>query len=51
VILGLSIQKFSPGANPKIMSYNASTVKIYNAKSSLVRVENKNIFFYFEKTL
>jgi hypothetical protein len=31
--------------------YNASVVKIYNATSSLVRVENKNIFFYIEKTL
>jgi hypothetical protein len=33
------------GANPTI----ASAVKIYNATSSLVRFENKNIFFYFEK--
>jgi hypothetical protein len=43
----------SGGANPKIASYNASTVKIYNAStvkiysaaSSRVRFENKNIFF------
>jgi galactose-1-phosphate uridylyltransferase len=28
--------------------YNASDVKIYNATSSLVRFENKNIVFYFE---
>jgi hypothetical protein len=41
----------SPGANPTTVSYNASVVKIYNATSSLVRFENKNIFFYFEKTL
>jgi hypothetical protein len=27
------------------MSYNASTVKIYNTTSSLVRTENKKIFF------
>jgi hypothetical protein len=40
-----------PGANPTIASYNASAVKIYDATSSLVRFENKNIFLYFEKTL
>jgi hypothetical protein len=34
-----------PGANPKIGSYNASAVKNYNAKSSLVRFENKKILF------
>jgi hypothetical protein len=33
------------------VSYNASDVKNYNATSSLVRFENKNIFFYFEETL
>jgi hypothetical protein len=31
-----------PGANTTIVSYNAA--------SSLVRLGNKNIFFYFEKT-
>jgi hypothetical protein len=31
------------------VSYNASAVKIYYGNSSLVRSENKNIFFYFEK--
>jgi hypothetical protein len=31
------------------MSYNA--VKIYNATSSLVRFENKNIFIYSQKTV
>jgi hypothetical protein len=35
------------GAKPKTSSYNASIVKIYNATSSLVRFENKNISFYF----
>jgi hypothetical protein len=36
-----------PGANPLIVSYNASAVKNYNAMSSLVRFENK----YFLSTL
>jgi hypothetical protein len=31
------------------VSYNASVVKIYNATGNLVRSENTNIFFYFEK--
>jgi hypothetical protein len=34
---------FMPGANP--------TIVFYNATSSLVRSENKNIFFDFVKTL
>jgi hypothetical protein len=34
-------QSGHPGANPTIVSYNASAVKIYNAKSSLVRFETK----------
>jgi hypothetical protein len=38
-----------PGANPTILSYNASVEKIYNTTSSLVRFENKNIFLYFDK--
>jgi hypothetical protein len=33
------------------VSYDASAVKNYKALSSLVRFENKNIFFYFLKTL
>jgi hypothetical protein len=37
------------GANPTIVSYNASAVKIYSATSSLVRFENKSILIYFEK--
>jgi hypothetical protein len=41
--------KRRPGANPTIVSYNASAVKIYNATGSLVRFENKNIFFWLEK--
>jgi hypothetical protein len=40
-----------PGANPTTESYNASLVKIYNATSSLVRFENKNIYIFFEKTI
>jgi hypothetical protein len=38
-----------PGANPTIVSYNTSVVKIYNAMISLVRLENKNTFFCFGK--
>jgi hypothetical protein len=38
-----------PGANPTIVSYNAGAVKIYYYYNSLVRFENKNIFFFFEK--
>jgi hypothetical protein len=37
------------GANPTILSYNASAVKDYNAKRSLVGFKNRNIYFYFEK--
>jgi hypothetical protein len=32
-----------------VKNYNASAVKIYNATSSLVRLDNKNVFLYFEK--
>jgi hypothetical protein len=32
----------APGANPTIVSYNASAVKIYNTSSSLLRFE-KNL--------
>jgi hypothetical protein len=35
--------------DPRVASYNASSVKIHNAKSSLVRFEKK--LFSFEKTL
>jgi hypothetical protein len=31
------------------LSYNASAVNIYNATINRVRLESKNIFFYFEK--
>jgi hypothetical protein len=42
--------KFMPGANPMIVSYNASVVvKIYSSTSSLVCFGNKNIYFYYEK--
>jgi hypothetical protein len=33
------------------MSYNANTVKNYNATSSLVRFENKNIFLLQKNAL
>jgi hypothetical protein len=37
----LGEKKFSPGANPTIMSYNAT--------GSLACFENKNILYYFKK--
>jgi hypothetical protein len=33
-------------ANPMTLIYNASVVNFYNATSSLVSFENKNILFY-----
>jgi hypothetical protein len=33
------------------VSYNASVVKIYNATSSLVRFQNKNIFYSLKNAL
>jgi hypothetical protein len=39
----------TPGANPTIVSYEASVVKLYNATSGIVRFENTNIVFYSEK--
>jgi hypothetical protein len=36
------------GANPTIVSYNASVV-IFNATGSLARFENKSILVFFEK--
>jgi hypothetical protein len=41
--------RVTTGANPTTAIYNASAAKIYNATSSLVRFENKNIFVYNEK--
>jgi hypothetical protein len=38
-----------PGANPTIVSYNASAVKIYSATSSPVRFETMFSSIYFEK--
>jgi hypothetical protein len=38
------------GANSTILSYNAGVLKIYNAASSLVRLENKNIFSALKNT-
>jgi hypothetical protein len=35
------IDRHNPGANPTIVSCNASAVKIDNATGSLVRFENK----------
>jgi uncharacterized protein YdhG (YjbR/CyaY superfamily) len=46
VAVNSKIVGLAPGANSTIASYNASVVKIYNATSSLVRFENKSIFFY-----
>jgi hypothetical protein len=41
----------SPRADPTIVSYNASPVKIYKANLSayIARFEIKNIYFDFEK--
>jgi hypothetical protein len=39
-----------PEANPKMASYNASAVKNYNATTSLMRFENKQVS-YNEKKL
>jgi hypothetical protein len=40
-----------PGANPTILSYSASAVKIYNAACSLVRFESKRIIFNTKNAL
>jgi hypothetical protein len=39
------VKIIQPGANPTIVTYNASAVNIYNATSSLARSANKNTFF------
>jgi hypothetical protein len=39
------------GSDPRIVSYNARSVKIYNTSSSLVHFNNKNIFFCSKNTL
>jgi hypothetical protein len=39
------------GANPKIVNYNASAVKIYNSNTSQVRFECKLSISPFEKTV
>jgi hypothetical protein len=41
----------SPGANPTTFSYNASAVKMYNAKDSIARIWYKNYYFYFKTHL
>jgi hypothetical protein len=43
-----SLKKLASRANPTIVCYNASAVKIYNV-TYIVRFENRNVFFYFEK--
>jgi hypothetical protein len=47
----LPVVELTPGANPTIVSYNASAVKIYNARINIFRIENKNNFLYFEKCI
>jgi hypothetical protein len=42
-------EKLQSGANPTIVSCNASVVIFSNATGSLARLENKNILLYFEK--
>jgi hypothetical protein len=44
VVVNAAVGGFVPGANPAIVSYNASVVKILNATSSPVRSENKTFF-------
>jgi hypothetical protein len=39
------------GANPAIVGYNASEVKIYNATSKLVRFENKTFQLTIKNSL
>jgi hypothetical protein len=43
------LARLQPGANPTIVSYNASVVKNCDATSSLVRFKDKNELSYFEK--
>jgi hypothetical protein len=44
-----SIQNLGPILRSGVM-YNASAVKIYNATRSLMCLDNKNVFFVFEKS-
>jgi hypothetical protein len=41
--LNFEVVGLAPGLDPKLVSYNASPVKIYNATSSLVRFENQKL--------
>jgi hypothetical protein len=41
----------APGSNPAIASYKASAEKNYNATSSLVRFESKNISVFLKNAL
>jgi hypothetical protein len=45
------IPSLKTGANPTIVGYNASAVKMYTASSSLLRSENKKYFFLLLKML
>jgi hypothetical protein len=45
VFFFLKIVRLVPGANPTMMNYNASAVKICNAQSGLVSFAIKNVFF------
>jgi hypothetical protein len=49
-VINLELEGLPLGANPTIVSHNASAVKIYNAASSLVHFENKKVFFQFVKS-
>jgi hypothetical protein len=42
---------FNPGANPTIVIYIASVVKIYKPTNSITRFLNENLFPYFKSSL
>jgi hypothetical protein len=44
VVLNSDVVGLNPGANPTIVSYNASAVKFYKATNSIPRFCNKNYF-------
>jgi hypothetical protein len=49
VVVNSKLVGLAPRANPTIVCYNASVIKIHNAMSRLASYEK--IFFYFLKTL
>jgi hypothetical protein len=51
VISGPGLRSPGQGANPTLVSYSASIVKIYSAAYNLVHFETKSIFFCFERLL